>query len=300
VAAIDFGLLNRRPENQPRSFRELVAFLQEQRTPDCWVSTTCYDPERMVRGWVLPRLAASRNLVLLDRTVVRGASRRADGTLSALNMVQRRPRAGAEEWVPLSQTLEDWYSPAASVRFDKRWLNVTADVFIEATEFGDVMMTANLTVGQGVERPAEDSPPGSDSTCGQAATLPFFMELLEREPPAPDPAPSGSTAGGAPFSAAGCCCPSAAAAAPAAPGNATASFAVDSGGGGGGVGVGVGAHARDSSGGIHGGSCDYRTIWSYRRAFSTRPHGAAPHTAVAPGDISQQNWGNPSGNDLDK
>jgi hypothetical protein len=125
--------------------------------------------------------------------------------------------------------------------------------------------------------------------------LPFFMELLEREPPAPDPAPSGSTAGGVPFSAAGCCCPFAAAAAP---GNATASFIVDSGGGGGSVGV--GPHARDSSGGIHGGSCDYRTIWSYRRAFSTRPHGLFPHEAVAAGDVSQQNWGNPSGNDLDK
>ena len=46
-----------------------------------------------------------------------------------------------------------------------------------------------------------------------------------------------------------------------------------------------------------GGSCDYKGIWSYRRASALVA--SRPYTEVNVGDVSQQNWGNPSGNDLD-
>jgi hypothetical protein len=51
------------------------------------------------------------------------------------------------------------------------------------------------------------------------------------------------------------------------------------------------------SAGTSRGSCDYRGIWSYRRAVAR--NGSQPWNEVNVGDISQQNWGNPSGNDLD-
>eukprot|EP00750_Incisomonas_marina_P001552 INCI1132.3.p1 GENE.INCI1132.3~~INCI1132.3.p1 ORF type:complete len:495 (+),score=74.00 INCI1132.3:469-1953(+) len=277
VSAIDFGSLNRRPENQPKSFRDLVSFLHDhQQNPGCWVSTECYDPQSMVNGWVMPRILAAENLVFLDRTVVRGAERHANGSISGLNLVQRRAVAGVDEWeLPLSQSLGDWYSPIDSERFEKRFLNISAQVVVEATEFGDVLLTADLAAGQGVERPMEMSAPGSDSTCGQAATLTFYMELLDHDPAEPDPAPPGSTAGGTPFSTQGCCCPQ---------------EPIDS-------------HIVETHGSTSGvtskaGSCDYRTIWSYRRASSRKPT-EPTFFEVLPGDVSQQNWGNPSGNDLD-
>ena len=93
------------------------------------------------------------------------------------------------------------------------------------------------------------------------------MEVLSEPPATHDPAPAGSTAGGKPFSGVGCCCP----------GNVT----------------GIAASA-DSAGS---GTCDYKGMWSYRRAFAVSAD--RPYSEVNTGDVSQQNWGNPSGNDLD-
>lgn len=148
VPALDFGSLNRLPENQPQSFRDLMRFLHEQKPPGCWVSTTCYEPQRMVNGWVIPRIRASSNLHLLERTVVKAANHKITGGLASLQMVQRRARAGVQEWVLLSETIDDWYSPVPSSRFEKRWANLTASVFIDATEFGDVLLTAGLATGK--------------------------------------------------------------------------------------------------------------------------------------------------------
>lgn len=191
--------------------------------------------------------------------VVKSATVNGNGAITALELIQRTPKSDVDEWdLLLSETLSDWYSPQDSARFTKEVITVAAPVVIDATEFGDVLMTAKLTVGQGVERPSELSPPGSDDQCGQAATLTFFMELLDTPPTTPDPAPPGGTAGGANFSAVGCCCPT------------TVS---------------------------NSGQCDYRGIWSYRRAVSRKS--APSWSEINAGDVSQQNWGNPSGNDLD-
>lgn len=189
VSAIDFGNENRYPENQPRSFRELVRYLNS-RPAACWVSLTCYEPQRMVDGWVLPRLANLTNLVLLDRTVVRATHRFSNGSIASLTVTQRRPRPGVDEWAPLlSQSVSDWYSPsAASPLFEKREITLSAAVFVEATEFGDVLLTAGLPATQGVESPAENSSTTLDQ-CGQAATLTFYMEVLAQAPLKPDPAP---------------------------------------------------------------------------------------------------------------
>ena len=128
----------------------------------------------------------------------------------------------------------------------------------------------------------------------QAATLTFFMELLSTPPASPDRAlGTGGTAGGTAFSNQGCCCPEI-----------------------------KGQQHTNVSASERGGACDSVTIWSYRRARvgreqnvsyfaindgndyvsislkSTAPVISCVPT-VQPGDVSQQNWGNPSGNDLD-
>ena len=237
--------------------------------------------------------------------------------VSSVQLVQRRAKAGVDEWdTLLSEDLVDWYSPTPSPRFDKRVLNVSdAAVFVDATEFGDLLMTAGLVVGQGVERPTETSAPGSDDQCGQAATTTFFMQLLAEQPAQPDPAPPGSTAGGEPFSTSGCCCPQ--------PSTTQSSSSISS--------SPSSASASDDAShvatttinnnskkkkknnnnssslatttgfGAEAGPCDYRGIWSYRRAVAGgSPHDPSPgFLDVVPGDVSQQNWGNPSGNDLD-
>jgi hypothetical protein len=82
------------------------------------------------------------------------------------------------------------------------------------------------------------------------------MQLLADPPPVPDPAPPGGEVGGTPFSASGCCCPTMP--------NTTAAAAV-------GDDEGPQAHTRGAPGdgaGVGSAQCDYRGIWSYRRAFA--------------------------------
>eukprot|EP00039_Didymoeca_costata_P000506 m.45888 g.45888 ORF g.45888 m.45888 type:complete len:130 (+) comp10307_c0_seq1:17-406(+) len=62
VSAIDFGALNRDSQFQPKTFQDLVAYLHSLGPSACWVSTTCYEPQQMINGWVNPKLASLTNL----------------------------------------------------------------------------------------------------------------------------------------------------------------------------------------------------------------------------------------------
>ena len=272
VPALDYGNLNRLPENQPASLRNLVAYL-DQRPGNCWVSLTCFLPPDMIEGWLKPRLNKVPNLYLFDRTVVRAVTRYpVNGSIASFTLTQRQFRSAtttsgayvsssisnksyngvvttghndsirtnsnsnsnsksttghdydsinatksfenAAEWsAPLSQVLGDWYNPVPSDRYDKRVLNLTARVYIEATELGDVLMAGGLPASQGVEAPLETDWNAATvlDTCGQAATTTFFAQLLPKRPKVPDPAPAGGPAGGVPFEGTGCCCPGSAA-----------------------------------------------------------------------------------------
>jgi hypothetical protein len=192
VPAIDFGGANTMRENQPASFVDAMASIPgDGKRPDpktmegsgspgaCSVSTKCYLPNRLVDDWIMPRLRKSQNLKLLLRTVVSNATRGADGAIQSLQFVQRSPRAGTTEWSQrLSDELPDWYASDDSPAFTKQVLTVSAKVFIEGTELGDVLATSGLPFAQGVEVPIENS--STYENCGQAETLTFFMELLPK------------------------------------------------------------------------------------------------------------------------
>jgi hypothetical protein len=194
VPAIDFGPLNRFAENQPRSFRSFVGSVRVPNITEysgqgpqhhgnrgaCSVSTTCFLPGDAISSWIEPRLRALPNLRLFTRTVVTRVTRDPrTGRVASLSCVQRSARDPAKEWSqPLSAELRDWYSTADSPMFTKTALELRSRVFIEATELADVLLSARppLPWAQGVETPYENSTT-TDSTCGQAATLTFYMEL---------------------------------------------------------------------------------------------------------------------------
>ena len=140
-------------------------------------------------------------LAVFLRSVVVGVSRAGDGTVSSLSVVQRAPRPAYDEWSePLSSTLSDWYSGSPSSRFCKRKLGVTADVFVEATEFGDVLGAAMLRHRLGPESPTEASP-STLPQCTQAATLPFFLTARAAPEHGAAAAAAAATAvSGSPFS----------------------------------------------------------------------------------------------------
>ena len=277
VSAIDFGA-NRKAHYQSKSFRELMVALGSPANPGvCWVSTMCYEPRNLLERYIRPTLAKLPNLRVLYRTVITatkpcgGGSGGGNGThrrICALSAVQRQPKlgGGATGWNRLlSEAVEDWYSPAPSSEFNKSTLELQGEVFIDATEFGDVLVTGaasslKLPVAQGVEVPTESSNTTNDQ-CGQAATLTFYMGIrpTNTSAPAPAPVPAGGTA-------------------PAGGTTRTRPFSI-----------------------IDPGRLTTRNwdqIWTYRRARvgpKTDKHNLFGVPGV--GDLTQQNWG--GGNDLD-
>ena len=188
VSAIDFGA-NSSPVYQSRSFRSLMTALGAPHNPGaCWVSKMCYEPTNLLEQWVNPTLAALPNLRVFNRTVVTSVEPCDMGSrICALTAVQRTAKAsgGAAGWSKLlSESVEDWYDPVASLDFEKATLRLEGSAFIDATEFGDVLVSGaatalKLPVVQGIEEPTELSS-NTDDQCGQAATLTFYMGIRNR------------------------------------------------------------------------------------------------------------------------
>ena len=196
VSAIDFGPWNNVSANLPRSFNSLWQYTNMTEGVDsgCWVSYDCYLPPSLVNGWVFPTLNGFPNLKLMLRTVPVRTSRAGDRIVS-VTLITRAPVHPDEEWaLPLSQTLPDWYSPVNSSRFTKAVVELRATVFIDATEFADVLVTSGAPFTQGAEYPHETSMT-SDASCGLSATLVFFMALRDAATNASITVPLGNDAG---------------------------------------------------------------------------------------------------------
>lgn len=200
VSAIDFGGLNRDPRTMSATFKSLYDWAGDFPSR-CWVSTRCYRAGHCAQQWVAQQLQQRRNLRVFLRTVVTASGRDSStGAIAWVSAVQRAWKGGGalpSEWTPLlSQTLPDWYSPSESGMFRKTLLNFTGSVFLDATEFGDVLVTSGVpSVAQGIETPLESSN-ATLSTCGQATTITFFMRADNGTTPPPTPVvPSGSDDG---------------------------------------------------------------------------------------------------------
>ena len=129
--------------------------------------------------------AGERLVVFLD-TVVKQVELSADGTrIVSMTCISRTPRPAVPDrgydLLP-SQDLADWYAPADSARFTKKTLRFQAHphskqatVFVDATEWGEVLALSGHPYLQGVEN-ADGSLECRDR-CGQATVYCFAQEL---------------------------------------------------------------------------------------------------------------------------
>lgn len=170
----------------------------------------------------------------------------------------------------------------ASTYYEKVVRRVGAAVVIEATELGDVLLTAGLSFMQGVEVPSEQSFTTVD-TLTQSIAFTFWIEMLAHNE-SPDPAPPGNVGianGAPPFWGSppngACCCsgdnvvsplPPNTCKNPVPPPNATC---------------------------LRPGQCSWSGVWRYRRS-TTGSAGPTSIHGVNVGDVSMQNWGH--GNDM--
>lgn len=182
----------RDPANITPSFHALMEGLEAP--ADCWVSRFCYCPDNFVRQLApLEKRVADKLTVYLD-TVVKKVETSPDGKrILSITAIERKPKPGVlhngYDRLP-SQDLADWYSAKDSARFTKRVLRFgaapgakRAPVFIEATEWGEVLALADAPYLQGVE--STDGGPEGDDRTGQATVYCFVEEFLEN--PADEP-----------------------------------------------------------------------------------------------------------------
>lgn len=177
----------RLPANITPSFLRLLEAIEDR--GNCWVSRFCFCPDAFVERQLLPleKSVGDKLVVFLD-TVVKDVevSDRGDAVRS-LTCIARTPRPGVldrgYDRLP-SADLADWYSPSDSERFTKKLLRFEAKpaaaggggtVFIEATEWGELLALSGHPYLQGVET----TPDGleCDDTCGQATVYCFAQEL---------------------------------------------------------------------------------------------------------------------------
>jgi len=162
------------------------------------VSTKCFLPEWFVRA-ILGAFSARPNLRLYLSTAVTAAARDgATGRITSVAATRRTPAPGTGGYERLqSEALGDWYSASPSAHFAKEALNFSlrgGAVVVEASEFGDVLVTSGVRVAQGVEAPLENSTQ-YDQGCGQATTVVFWASWGASPAPRPDPTPPGGDAG---------------------------------------------------------------------------------------------------------
>ena len=185
----------RLPANMNPRFLRLLQSIESR--GDCWVSRFCFCPDAFVTAQLAPLEAAvADRLTVFRETVVKRVTLSADGSrVEGIECVARRPRdpvhAGGYDRLP-SEDLVDWYSPVDSPRFTKETLRFVSragggTVFVDATEWGEVLALSGKDYLQGVEEAdgALVTAPGGD-TCGQATVYCFAQELHAEPVAEPD------------------------------------------------------------------------------------------------------------------
>jgi hypothetical protein len=168
--------------NMPPSFR---AMLDATGNPGRgWVSNYCFLPRDFLDRQLLPRerSLADRLVVYRETVIKRVDAEPATGRIRSLTAIRRTPKPGVSfqgyDRLP-SQDLPDWYSPEPSDRFAKEILTFEASVFVEATEWGELLALADASYLQGVEIP--DGALDGNDRCGQAIVY-SFVQRLHAEP----------------------------------------------------------------------------------------------------------------------
>jgi hypothetical protein len=175
----------RTPANITPSF---LALLKSIENPgDCWVSRFCFCPDTFLEKQLLPmeKSLGDRLVVFLDTVVKKVELSNDRQRVVSLSCIARTPRPAVSDHgydrLP-SEDLADWYAPDDSGRFTKKVLRFaaktgagTTTVFIDATEWGEVLALSGHPYLQGVED-ADGSLEARD-TCGQATVYCFAQEI---------------------------------------------------------------------------------------------------------------------------
>jgi len=189
VSAIDFshitsnglrlGKESQRPENLEGTFYSWMRALPGN-PGACWVSDKCYEPAPFVEKKIRPAIDAEPYLKVFLNTVVKSVETK-EKQIVSLSAISRTAARGTGYERYLSEDIADWYSNKDSSNFSKATLTFLGrdgkmPVFIDATEFGDVLVLSGSQWLQGTED-ADGSLQNDNDTCGQAIVYPIAAVL---------------------------------------------------------------------------------------------------------------------------
>lgn len=181
---VDVAAVARDPRNMTPLFRDMLLAIGNPGRG--WVSRFCFEPRDLLENHLEPLLAArSERLHVYLNTVVKSVQLGADGRrIAGLTAIRRTPRpgvqAGGYDVLP-SDDLPDWYAAEDSPRFTKQVHQFAAadderaTVFIDATEWGELLVLADAPYRVGVE--SSETSPECNEQCGQATVYGFVQEL---------------------------------------------------------------------------------------------------------------------------
>jgi hypothetical protein len=175
---LDVAGAARDPRNMTPFFRDALAKIGNP--GGGWVSRYCFEPKKLLDGFLVPReFELADRLTIFRDTVVKRAE--TDGRrITALEAIRRTPRPGVDGYDRLpSREIADWYSPSDSQRFTKETLRFEGAIFIDATEWGELLALSGAPYLQGAEA-SEESLEGDD-TLGQS-TVYCFVQRMHAEP----------------------------------------------------------------------------------------------------------------------
>ena len=202
----DFGSANEEIQNLPESFVDLLLTVGsndnnwDSNPGECWVTTKCF-PAGMTVDYIMDLLSSFPSVDVYLNTVVKSVQTDGSKMLTGVSAIHRSPRGnnrfdGYSQL--LSASLRDWYDPSSSETFEKEVLSFSANVFVEGTEFGDILINAAAAESRfqdmfvsGFERPHELSEQYV-SDCGQSSTLPFVITYSSNHRSNIDRFPQGS------------------------------------------------------------------------------------------------------------
>lgn len=195
---LDVAKIARSRENMTPNFR---AMLDATGNPGRgWVSNYCFEPKNFLEQHLHPLEAALRKsgklTVYRDAVLKRVEADPEKGLVTAIEVIQRTPKPGVAAGGydrHLSEDLADWYTPEPSARFDKRVIRIGSSkerpvVFIDATEWGELLVLSGAPYLQGVE--TTDGGREGNDRCGQSTVF-DFIQRLNPAPVDEPPGPSG-------------------------------------------------------------------------------------------------------------
>lgn len=183
---VNVSAIAREPANMTPLFRD--ALLATGNPGRGWVSRFCFEPRVFLETHLLPEIAhRSQKITVFYNTVIKQAEvNKTTGQLIAIVAIQRAPDDSLREKgydQLLSADLADWYSPRNSERFRKqthRFQTHGATVFMDASEWGELLVLAGADYLQGVESSLPDgrvnaTELAADDQCGQSITYDFVQ-----------------------------------------------------------------------------------------------------------------------------